>query len=54
MSKWQIESKAGDIFGVYEADSAEEAFAAMVAQAGSSDGAEGTAADWIITEVTEQ
>ena len=51
MSKFQITSKAGADFGVYGGATAEEAFAAMVADGGSSDGAEGTAADWHITEV---
>jgi hypothetical protein len=53
MSKWKIESKAGVIFGVYEGETAEDAFAAMVEEGGSSDGAEGEASDWIITEVSE-
>ena len=56
MSKYQIESKAGAIFGVWEADSEEAAFAAMVEEAGDGvycDGnsTAGTAADWIIKMV---
>lgn len=52
MSKhWKIESKAGVVYGVYEGETAEAAFAAMIADGGESDGAEGAAADWIITEV---
>ena len=49
MSKFLIESKAGVYFGAYDGETAEEAFAAMVTDGGGSDGAEGTAEDWIIT-----
>ena len=56
MTKFQIESKAGVVFGVYEGETAEDAFKAMIEEAGSGedvDGNEtaGTAADWIIKEV---
>lgn len=51
MKMWQIESKAGDVYGQYEGATAADAFAAMIDDAGSSDGAEGAAADWIIREV---
>lgn len=51
MSKFQITSKAGQDFGVYEGATADHAFAAMIEDGGSSDGAEGAAADWTITEV---
>lgn len=47
MPHFQIESRAGAVFGVYEGETSEDAFAAMVADAGA--GAEGTAADWIIS-----
>lgn len=58
MSKFRITSKAGVEFGVYEGETREAAFAAMVADAG--DGADddgnrtaGSAADWIIEEVEQ-
>ena len=56
MSKWQIESKAGLMYGVYEGETAEDAFQAMVEDGGEGvddDGnaTAGTSADWIITEV---
>ena len=51
MAKYQIESKAGLIFGVYEGETHEEAFAHMVEDAGTSGGAEGSPNDWIIFEV---
>lgn len=57
MTHYQIESKAGIVYGIYEGDTPEQAFAAMVAEAGGpaedSDGApvEGTPADWIIRKV---
>lgn len=51
MSKYQIESKAGVIFGVYEGETEEAAFAAMVADGGGDEETAGTAKDWIITEV---
>ena len=52
-----IESRAGVVYGEYPGDTPEEAFAAMVEDAGGpavdSDGnpVEGTLADWIIIEV---
>jgi hypothetical protein len=49
MPYFQIESRAGAVFGIYEGETPEDAFAAMVADAGA--GAEGTAADWIIDSV---
>lgn len=49
MTTYRIESKAGVIFGTYHGATPDEAFAAMVADGG--EGAEGSAADWIITEV---
>lgn len=53
MSLFQIESKAGVVFGVYEGETPEEAFAAMVAEAGGVVGDEptGVPSDWIIREV---
>ena len=56
MKKWQITSKAGVVFGVYEGETPEEAFAAMVADGGDAcdvDGRStaGTVDDWIIREV---
>lgn len=48
MSRFLITCQAGVDFGVYEGATAEEAFAAMVEDGGS--GAEGSAADWHITE----
>lgn len=58
MSKFYIESKAGVIFGIYEGASAEDAFEAMVADAGDGydvDGRRtaGTPDDWIIIEVVD-
>lgn len=59
MSKtYRISSKAGIVFGEYQGETPEEAFAAMIAEAGDgldTDGnsSAGTAADWIITEVDE-
>jgi len=47
MPYFQIESRAGAVFGVYDGETPEDAFAAMVADAGA--GSEGTAADWIIS-----
>ena len=43
---YQIESKAGVVFGVYEAPTAREAWDAMVREVGS--GAEGAFEDWIV------
>lgn len=59
MSKFQIESKSGVVFGIYEANTPEEAFEAMVADAGDGfdvDGCRsaGTVADWIIREVLDE
>lgn len=51
MTTYLIESKDGVVFGEYEGNTPDEAFAAMVRDGGKSDGAEGTAADWIITKV---
>ena len=55
-NSYRITSKAGADFGVYQGATAEEAFAAMVAESG--DGVDtdgnstaGTMADWIIEEV---
>jgi hypothetical protein len=58
MSKFQISSKAGIDFGVYEGKTAEEAFAAMVADGVDgvdSDGnsTAGTIGDWIIEQVDQ-
>lgn len=58
MSSYYIESKAGVIFGIYEGDTPEGAFAAMVADAGDgvdTDGSStaGTADDWIIIDVID-
>lgn len=56
MAQWQIESKAGVVYGVYEGETPEEAFAAMVDQAGGAgdytDGGStaGSLQDWIIRE----
>ena len=50
MPYFQIESRAGAVFGIYEGETPEDAFAAMVADAGA--GAEGTAADWIIAAIS--
>lgn len=49
MSKFYIESQAGVIMGIYEGASAEDAVAALNADAGS----DSVAADWIILEVTD-
>lgn len=53
MTKFQIESKSGDAFGVYEGETAEDAFAAMCADAGDEPSSEtaGQAQDWIIKEI---
>jgi hypothetical protein len=53
MARFQIESKAGVVYGVYEGDTSEQAFAAMCADAGDETGSEaaGSAADWIIRPV---
>jgi len=53
MPTFHIESKAGVVYGEYVAETAEEAFRAMLADAGSSpdDEAAGTMDDWIIREV---
>lgn len=57
MSTWQIESKAGVIYGEYEGETPEAAFAAMVDDMGGPaedcDGnpLEGTPEDWFIREV---
>lgn len=52
MQTWKIYSKAGADFGVWPGETAEQAFAAMVAEGGGEVGAPhvGTAADWIINE----
>ena len=47
MSKYQIESKAGVVYGIYEGETEADAFKAMVEEAGT--GAEGTPDDWLIT-----
>ena len=49
MGKFYIESKAGVIMGVYEGASAEDAVAALNADAGS----DSVADDWIILEVVD-
>lgn len=49
MSKFYIESKAGVIMGIYEGASAEDAVAALNADAGS----DSVADDWIIIEVVD-
>ena len=49
MSKFYIESKAGVIMGIYEGASAEDAVAALNADAG----ADSVASDWIILEATD-
>lgn len=46
---YQIESKDGTIFGSYEGETPEEAFAAMVADGMGDTETAGTADDWIIT-----
>lgn len=55
--KYQIESRAGVVFGVYEGATPRDAFLAMLEDAGSAkDYGEphvGTEADWIITEVVD-
>lgn len=53
MNRYQIETKAGDIFGVYEGTDEREAFLAMLADAGDEYGSDtaGTEDDWIITEI---
>ena len=51
MKSYRIESKAGVVYGDYEGDSPEQAFAAMVADGAGDDETAGTAADWIITEI---
>lgn len=50
MQTWKIESKAGVDFGVWPGETAEQAFAAMVAEGGGEVGEPhvGTAADWFI------
>lgn len=50
--QWIISSKAGQVFGLYKGETAEEAFAAMVADGGGTvgDDSVGTADDWIIRE----
>jgi hypothetical protein len=58
--KWMIESKAGLVFGVYEAKTAEDAFQMMVEDSGGSsentDGnpTEGTIDDWVVKPATNQ
>lgn len=53
MATFQISSKGGADFGVYQGETAAEAFAAMVADGDGEIGSPevGTAADWIIQEV---
>ena len=57
MKRYEIASKGGESFGIYEGNTPEEAWAAMVEDAGGpgtdDDGKplEGTPADWIIVEV---
>lgn len=57
MSKYYIESQAGVVYGIYDGATPEDAFEAMVADAGDGydvDGRRtaGTVDDWIIIEVT--
>lgn len=47
--KYQIESKDGTIYGTYEGDTPDQAFAAMVAAGVGDEDTAGTADDWIIT-----
>ena len=49
MSKYYIESQASVIMGIYEGASAEDAVAALNADAGG----DSTAADWIILDVVD-
>lgn len=50
---YRIESTSGIIYGIYEAESPEEAFVLMVDDVGGQIGSPevGTAANWIIEEV---
>lgn len=56
---FRIESKAGADFGTFQGETAEQAFAVMVAAGGDgqytddSGSTAGTLADWTITEVDE-
>lgn len=59
MKKFRITSKAGVVYGVYEGETPEEAFSAMIADG--CDGCNvdgrstaGTVDDWIIREVVEE
>lgn len=59
MRKFCIESKAGVVYGIYGGDTPEEAFEAMVADAGDGYDADGrrtagTVDDWIIREVVDE
>lgn len=56
MRKFQITSKAGADFGVYEGETAEAAFRSMVADGDGEYGSPevGTEDDWIITEVERE
>lgn len=53
MSMYRISSKAGVEYGIYEGDTPEQAFAAMVADGGGEvgDDSVGAAKDWIIEQV---
>ena len=58
MRKFCIQSKAGIVWGIYEANTPEEAFEALVAEAGDGydvDGnrTAGTVDDWIVIEVVD-
>jgi hypothetical protein len=51
MNRYAISSKSDESFGVFDGDTPDEAFAAMVADAGGAIGDEsvGTISDWIVT-----
>lgn len=53
MSTYQIESRAGVVYGTYEGDTPKGAFLAMLADSGDTYGEPqvGTEDDWIIKEV---
>jgi len=51
--QYQIESRDGTIYGTYEGETPEDAFAAMVEDGMGDEETAGTADDWIITPVGE-
>lgn len=51
--QYQIESGDGTVYGIYEAETPEAAFAAMVKDGMGDTETAGTAEDWIITPVDE-